>query len=384
MEEVPLTIIGGGAVGLACAYELSDLLGPEKVFLLEKNLKVGNEQSGRSSEVLHSGLYQEGLRARLCVEGNRLLREFCSAHAVPTIDTGKLIVATNEVEDKVLDELLQKAARYGVPGLTKLTSKKEIQQLEPQIEAYSAIYSATTSIIDSATFVQRLSTLCTERKAYVLTGREVIDITSQEEGFILTVKTPSHIEPWFTRYLINSAGLYSDEIAKNVNPENKWEIIPVKGEFAVFYGKNECTVSRNVYPVPRYCERGGTKVLIPGVHLTPRVGDRAIRVGPAMGITESKEDYNSNVAISEYVREAQPFFPAITDVNLHQDQAGIMAEEKNCKDFIIEPDAKYSRCLHLVGIKSPGLTASLAIGKYVRRWHVLAKFGHNLFAPLQL
>ncbi|MEK6846487.1 MAG: FAD-dependent oxidoreductase, partial [Nanoarchaeota archaeon] len=223
MEEVPLTIIGGGAVGLACAYELSDLLGADKVFLLEKHSKVGQEQSGRSSEVSHSGLYQEGLRARLCVEGNRLLREFCQEQNVPTIDTGKLIVATNEAEDKVLDELLQKAAQYNVPGLTKLTSKKEIQQLEPQVEAYSAIYSTTTSIIDSATYMQRLSALCTGRKAYVLTGREVIDIASQEDGFILKVKTPSHTEQWFTRYLVNSAGLYSDEIAKMVNPENKWE-----------------------------------------------------------------------------------------------------------------------------------------------------------------
>ena len=127
-EIIPITIIGGGVCGCAVAYELSKLpLGD--IALLERNPKIrGENQSSRNSGVIHAGIYysrdKEPMKARFCVEGNRLLYEFCEEYGIPHKRTGKLVVATNPMEEEYLEDTLRIAQENGVPGVERIDGKK--------------------------------------------------------------------------------------------------------------------------------------------------------------------------------------------------------------------------------------------------------------------
>lgn len=365
MDEVPITIIGGGVVGLAIAHEFSSHLGADKVFLFEKNNHLGQEQSGRNSEVLHSGIYYSGLKARLARKGNELIREFCWNYDIALVDTGKLVVACSEEEDKTLDKLMRQAQEYDIPCLQKVT-KQEATQLQPDLTVFSALYSKSTATIDSATYIRRLSELTRNLGAQVLTNSTVSNIFPEKDGFTLEVTRGKESYQFKTRVLINSAGLYADEIAKKINPDNRYEIVPVKGEYLRFAGKN--SIQRNIYPIPWQFEHAGRTYYDLGVHLTPLV-DGTVRVGPAVMPARHKQDYRMEKSLNFFYDKIKPFFPTIKDYLLQPDYAGVLAEEKNTSDFIIERDRQFPQCLQLVGIESPGLTASLAIGQYC--WKLL-------------
>src|SRR4051794_11826532 len=145
--ETEAVVIGAGAVGLAVARQLA-LSGLDTV-ILEKNDHIGMETSARNSEVIHAGIYypQGSLKARLCVEGKRLLYDFCAAHGVPHKQLGKLIVG-QAGQQAQLAALAQAAADNGVEDLKPL-AKREIAALEPDIRAAEGLFSASTGIIDS-------------------------------------------------------------------------------------------------------------------------------------------------------------------------------------------------------------------------------------------
>ncbi len=152
-----------------------------------------------------------------------------------------------------------------------------------------------------------------------------------------------------------------------LNPENQYEIVPVKGEYATFKNKGNITVNRNIYPVPWEFKENGRTFKDFGVHLTPLPGNNTIRVGPAVKPAQSKNDYAPEQTLDFFYKKIKRFFQNIKLDDLQADHVGILAEEKSTYDFIIELDNKYRNCLHLIGIESPGLTASLAIGKYVQK-----------------
>jgi len=138
-NHIPIAIVGGGVVGCAVAWELSKT--HEGVFLFERNpgITTGENQSTRNSGVIHSGIYYDQetrpLKAALCVEGNRMLHDFCALYRVPALKTGKLLVATNRKEDQVLDFYLEQGRKNLVPGLEKISAEKAME-MEPNIRAF--------------------------------------------------------------------------------------------------------------------------------------------------------------------------------------------------------------------------------------------------------
>src|SRR3990172_2527324 len=130
MEEINITIIGAGVVGLAIAAELSTRY--ENIVVVEKHKTFGQETSSRNSEVIHSGIYypEKSLKTSLCVAGAAMLYEICEKHAIPHKKIGKLIVATEELEVPILEDLLKKGQKNAVQGL-KLLDKEETRDLEP-------------------------------------------------------------------------------------------------------------------------------------------------------------------------------------------------------------------------------------------------------------
>ena len=259
-----ITIIGGGVIGCAIAYEISKKSGSE-IYVLERNLRINAEnQSSRNSGVIHAGIYYPKsklpLKARLCVEGNKLLYDFCQEHNVPHKRTGKLVVATNSLEEEYIDDILKTALDNGILDARKLTGE-EAMHMEPNVKSISAAYLPSTGIIEPAVFVRTLQRLAEGNGVFFVTGNKVVHISPYNK-FQVTTESNNQTETIETDIVINAAGLYSDEIAKMVNPDSPYEIDPVRGESAKFYdAKTQLSMNgMNVYPAPYgyYTDTGKT------------------------------------------------------------------------------------------------------------------------------
>ena len=180
-EKVNITIIGAGVIGCALAYTLSrDIGGSRDIVVIERNRQVnGENQSSRNSGVIHAGVYYPRssgpLKARLCVEGNRMLYDFCLRYDIPHKKCGKLIVATDSLEQEYLEDVYRIAKDNGVPGV-KIIDKSKIKGLEPNVDGISALYVPTSGIIEATALVNRLHDLAEDSGVIFLTGNNVTGI----------------------------------------------------------------------------------------------------------------------------------------------------------------------------------------------------------------
>ncbi len=397
MSRIPLTIIGGGVVGCAIADELSQSI--DGIVLLEKNRRIpGENQSSRNSGVVHAGIYYNRqitpLKAELCPQGNKLLYEVCPALAVPIKRTGKLLMMTDQLSEEYVDDVRRVAVENGVPGVERI-SLTRARELEPNVEGIGALYVPSSGIVDAAALVKALSQRAQERGATLLPGNTVVEIKPHQGYFEFTTVTvgDENARTFETERLINAAGLYADEIARLVNGQSRYEIVPTRGESARFYHTRRPEMAMkglNVYPAPYvYDSKTGEQLQVSlpeahrlvavgdaiktvGIHLTPtfdEVGNigSAVTIGPAKTVGIDKENYGDHLKSPCYFHErVRNFFPGLRvgDIELHQ--AGIMAVLKGHPDWIIERDARYSGMINLLGIDSPGLTACLSIARYVK------------------
>lgn len=368
-------------MGLAIARELS-LRGVSGVYLFEKNLYLGDEQSGRNSCVLHAGVYYTpgSLKARLCVEGNPMLYDFCRANGIACFNTSKIIVAVDEVKDRMLDSYIERCAANGVRGVKKISSS-EILKIEPNVRALSALYVPSTGVLDVPEYIKTLERLAVEAGAGIIKETKVVGVTPVSGGFAVKTRDSRGSEDEFeTESVINSAGLYADEIAAMVNPANSWRIAPLRGEYYRYDSASRDDVALKgacVYQVQEPYELDGKLYFGIGIHLTPtldispggsrKIG-RYVSVGPTSIPVENKNDYESGRKDARYFYDdVKRFFPNLRLDDLQPDYAGNRAKLKGYEDFVIRRDEKYPGCVHLVGIDSPGLTSSLAIARYVAK-----------------
>lgn len=381
MVKVDITIIGGGVVGCAIAYELSKFYPEREIVLLEKNPGLGEEQSSRNSGVIHSGIYYDNapLKRKFCIEGNKLLYSFCQQYNIPCVKTGKFIVATNDAEDKIVDKYLKNALLNNLDGVKKVTAK-EVKEKEPNVNVKTALWCPDTGIIDVPTYIHTLAKLAKQHKVEILTQAKVVKILPINDSFEITVEYKNKIfETFKSNIVINSAGLYSDEIAKMVNPNVKFEIVPIRGEYYRFDSSSRKEINvfgTNIYPVGEWYHVDDKEYFVLGVHLTPtfeltqdnkKIVGRYILVGPNSKYVKNKTDYETGREGPEYfVKQINKFFPNLTASDLQKDYAGIRAKLKHTDDFVIQKDTLYPNMINLIGIDSPGLTSSLAIAKYVR------------------
>ena len=398
-EEIQLTIIGAGAIGCAVAAEISkDFKGD--ILVIEKNSRIaGENQSSRNSGVIHAGIYYPRdfgpLKSSLCVKGNSMLYDFCEKHGVPCKKTGKLVVATNNLEEEYLSDVMRIAKENNVTGIKSIDGQ-EIKNIEPNVEAVSGLYVPTSGIIEPTLFVMKLHNIAEQQGVIFLTGNELTEIKpGNAGGFLIKIKSRSSEEIFKTRLLINCAGLFSDEIAKMIDPLSPYEIDPVKGESAKFYCRkreNIIVKGTNIYPVPFGYYPDGERANVPfkrfielfrehkvtksvGVHLTPAFDlengsyetGNTITIGPAYSKPGNKDDYTHSRETGYFHEMVKPFFPnlKVDDISFHQ--TGIRAKLKGHYDFVIERSPMYPDAINLIGIDSPGLTSSLAIAEYIKR-----------------
>lgn len=394
--KVHTTIIGGGVVGCAVAHELSKNLG--NILVVEKNKRIrGENQSSRTSGVIHAGIHYDirksPLKAELCVNGNIWTYEFCEKYGVPHRRVKKIVVATDRLEEEYLEDTLENAVRNNVPGVKRIT-QKEARDLEPNIRCISALYVPTSGIVESTSLVARLHNLSMQRGVNYLLGYRVIAIERKGSNFQIITLSEDREETFETELLINSAGLHSDEIAGLVNSDSAFEITPTRGEsvqFSYSDSRPELRVRMNVYQAPYgYYNNTGERARVPlsefyrllaegkitkttGIHLTPTLDlegsiSNIVTIGPTKTVGITKEDHLSNLRPVEYYHDnVRQFFEGIRSEDLKFHQTGIMAVARGEPDWVIRKDPLYPNCINLVGIDSPGLTASLAIARYVAK-----------------
>jgi len=364
MMKRTVVVIGAGVVGLSVACGIAEL--EEEVYILEKNPKYGMETSSRNSGVIHAGIYypKNSLKAKLCVEGNRMLYEFCKKYDVPHKKLGKLIVATNDEEIETLEELFKRAEENGVQGL-KILDKKEIKKMESFIEAERALFSPSTGIVDPDALMYKLLAIAEKNGAYLLVGNKVTSVIKSEDkdryevsGIVNNKKFSVEAD-----VVINCAGLEADKIAETIGidiDKAGYRLEYYKGDY--FRINGQVPIKRLIYPVPPRESKGL------GIHITPDLYG-TVRLGPnAYEVNEISYEVQSDK--DEFRNDVKRFFPLIEKFELEEDFAGIRPKLRGSgfKDFIIkhETDKGFFGFINLIGIESPGLTSCLSIWKYVK------------------
>lgn len=365
--DTGITIIGAGVIGLAIAENLSKDY--NSVFLLEKNTAFGQETSSRNSEVIHAGIYypKNSLKAVLCVEGNKLLYEFCNKYNVPFNKCGKLIVATTENENEELERIKLNAQGNGV--YLENCNSDRIKDLQPNIYATAALYSPETGIIDSHQLMKQYETNTLNQGGNIVYKSQVKAIRRIDKGYEITIlDADGKTYSFTTETVINSAGLEADKIAQmvGINDEDL-RIYFSKGEYFRLKPPKNKLLKRLVYPVPLKNMEGI------GVHVTIDIGG-GVKLGPDVKYLEYNiYDYTLTPSkLDAFYKSAVKFLPFITPGDLAPEMAGLRPKIQKPgdpqRDFYIMEESRRGlpQFINLIGMESPGLTSSLAIAKYVR------------------
>ncbi len=370
MERVDCVVVGAGVIGLAIAREMA-LQGRETI-LLERESAFGTVSSARNSEVIHAGIYypKGSLKAQLCVEGNRLLYEYCRSHQVATAQYGKLIVATDQTQIDDLRAILYKAQNNDVPDI-KFISGEQAKAMEPNLQCVAALLSATTGVVDSHAYMLSLLGGFEDAGGMVAYQSPLLSAkpigAHGQDGYELNIGGADGMQV-ATKLLINCAGMSAPTVAKNIEglAENQ---IPkayfAKGNYFSLSGKSPFT--HLIYPVP---EPGGL-----GVHLTLDMGGQA-KFGPDVEWldidVEEQIDYTVDPQRGEGFYEAvRKYWPGLKDGSLQPDYSGVRAKivppNAPAGDFCFNgpQDHGLEGLYNLYGFESPGLTSSLAIARYL-------------------
>ena len=215
--EITTTIIGAGVVGLAVAAELSKTR--KGIMILERNPGFGQETSSRNSEVIHAGIYyaKDSMKARLCVEGNRLLYRMCEQRRIPHRRCGKLIVATDNEEEAILATIQEQARENGAEPLEML-SARQIKRLEPNVKASAGLFSPATGIIDSHRLMRHFAARAKKNGVQLVPQTMVSRVEGLDNGRyrVHVVYPDGQTDTFSSRWIVNCAGLGSDRIAHSM------------------------------------------------------------------------------------------------------------------------------------------------------------------------
>jgi len=369
-------IVGGGIVGLATALALPE---SASAVVFEKESGWAAHQTGHNSGVIHSGVYYRpgSLKARMAVDGNRSMVEFCRANDIPFAICGKLIVATSEEELARLRKLESNANGNGVA--TRWLSESEAKEIEPHVNAIAALHVPSTGVVDYRRVANAMASLVRgqlELSCRVLAIRDdVIDTTRGE----FRAKT-----------IINCAGLFADRIAH----ARDIRIVPFRGEYYDIGGESASLIRTLIYPVPN------PDFPFLGVHLTRGI-EGHVHAGPNAVLAFKREGYRwRDVSVRDtfdtlsyagfwrlaarnweegsrevmrslsrrlFARSVQRLVPEVAERDLHRAGAGVRAQALTpqgslADDFVIRREG---RAIHVCNAPSPGATASIEIGRYI-------------------
>lgn len=389
MVEYPaiydVVIIGSGVIGSAIARELAryDL----RIAVLEKELDVCSETSGRNSGVLHAGFNNKAgtLMAKYCVQGCVGFDQVAKELDIPFKRTGKVVVGFNEEDKAKLLQMKELGEKNGVPGL-EIIDKARIKELAPYVDGEFALYSPMTGILNPFIYTIALAENAYENGVEFFFGNEVTGITHTNKPTIdnhsnqinNTNRNIKNIKNFVsdslfdvrttkasyrTRWIINSAGLQSDRIARMLGIED-YTIYPCRGEYFILDKKVGEYLKIPAYPVPNPKE-GGL-----GIHLTPSI-DGNVLIGPSSEYINERDNYSATQETMDLlIKDGGRIFPYIKKEYFIRNFAGIRPKlvsksQGGYADFVIEQREETPGAVHLIGMESPGLTSAVPIARRV-------------------
>ncbi|XP_016964280.1 L-2-hydroxyglutarate dehydrogenase, mitochondrial isoform X2 [Drosophila biarmipes] len=403
-KDYDLVVVGGGIVGAASAREILLRHPSLKVAVLEKESQLAKHQSGHNSGVIHAGIYYKPgtLKARLCVEGMHLAYAYLDEHKIPYKKTGKLIVATDEKEVKLLEDLEKRGIANNVPDL-RMIEGDEIQEIEPYCKGLKALHSPHTGIVDWGLVTQHYGQDFTRNGGDIYLDFNVSKFSETKEGtdYPVTIHGAKPGQTVRTKNVLTCGGLQSDLLAEKTGCPRDPRILPFRGEYLLLSKEKQHMVKGNIYPVP------DPRFPFLGVHFTPRM-DGSIWLGPNAVLALKREGYtwgdinllelfdalrypgfvkmaskyigfglsemSKSWFINLQVKALQKYIPDITEYDIERGPAGVRAQAMDLQgnlvdDFVFDrgegsgPLAK--RVLHCRNAPSPGATSSLAIAKMI-------------------
>ena len=344
-------------MGLAVAHDLSRKY--NNILVVEKESSFGRHVSSRNSEVIHSGLYYEpgSLKAKLCVEGNQKLVQYAQSNNIGHKICGKLVVVSDTKELQRLETLMNNGMQNGVEGL-KIITATEISKREPHIHSAGALWVPSAGIIDSHAVMQKLEYQLKSENGVVVYNSEVTGIQYNNDNYSISFNNLDYTAT--SPIVINSAGLWCDKISSMVGITD-YELHICKGEYykTSLYRHQ---INSLIYPLP-------TDISL-GLHIVMHL-DGTIGFGPNAYYVD-EIDYSMDDSNKKTFLKHINNYLNIPEEALTEDFSGIrpkiQAPGEPSQDFIIvnETDKGYNNFINLIGIESPGLTCSLAIGKYVQ------------------
>ena len=387
-----ITIIGGGIVGLATAMKLKESNADLKIVLLEKENQIACHQTGNNSGVIHSGVYYKpgSKKALNCRRGYQMLIDFCEKENIKFDLCGKLIVATEQEELPRLENLWERGLQNGLAKMQKLNSS-QIKDFEPYAKGLAAINVPYTGIIDYIEVCKKYAEIFTERYGgEIKLSNKVIDISYNSKS--ADVITNQNV--YSSKIVINTAGLYSDKVAKLAHDKLDVRIIPFRGEYHELVKEKEYLVKNLIYPVP------DPNFPFLGVHFT-RMINGGIEAGPNAVWAFKREGYNRSsfqwnefwesynwpgfrkvmrknwkMGLGEFyrsynkgaqVKALQRLLPDLEYNDIKRGSAGVRAQACDrygglIDDFLFVED---NLTINVLNAPSPAATASLAIGESI-------------------
>lgn len=383
-------IIGGGIVGLSTATSLGKRYPHAKILVLEKESGWAAHQTGNNSGVIHSGIYYKpgSFKAKFCRDGSRSMVAFCQEHDIPHEVCGKVIVATEEKELPLLENLYQRGLANGIE-IAKI-SAEEVKEIEPHVHCLAGIRVDSTGIVDYKKVCQKYVELASQQGADLQLNTKVEKIVDRAEGHILETNRGS----FKANFIINCAGLHSDRVARLANVDPQAKIVPFRGEYYELKPEKRYLVNTLIYPVPN------PNFPFLGVHFTKMI-DGSVHAGPNAVLSLKREGYrktdfdlqdsietmtypgfwklaakHADEGIQEmirsfskaaFVRSLQRLIPEVESDDLVPTHAGVRAQAlmddgKLVDDFLI---VKGRNALHICNAPSPAATSSLEIGKAI-------------------
>jgi len=363
--DVDVVVVGAGAVGLACAARLARA--GRSVLVLERHSAIGQETSSRNSGVIHAGLYYPvgSLKARTCVRGRELLYARCARDGIAHRRCGKLLVATSDEEQKQLEVIRERGLQNGA-GEARMIDADEIAQRAPKVRARAALWSPETGIVDAHGLMKSYWAEASNHGAELVLATELKGI--EHTGSALRLDTRSTSGERFdvvARHVINAAGLAADRVAALAGLDTDrlgYRLHYCKGDYFTLSSRFRNSTPHLIYPVPAAAGLG--------IHITLDL-DGKLSAGPDTEYVD-RIDYAVDPAkAASFAAAVRRYLPELRDEDLSADYAGIrpklQAPGAPVADFVIEEASPHGApgLVNLIGIESPGLTASEAIAEDV-------------------
>jgi L-2-hydroxyglutarate oxidase len=386
-----IVVIGGGIIGLAVARELLGRHPGSTLCVLEREDRLAAHQTSHSSGVIHAGIYYApgSLKARLCVEGARLLYAYCDERGIEARREGKLIVASDDGELARLDELERRGRENQVPGLRRIAADG-IAEIEPHARGIAALHSPETGVVDFAQVAASYASDVKRAGGTVVTGTGVRALIPSGES-IAVDHGRGRTEAGF---VVSCAGAWSDRLAVAAGAPAEPRIVPFRGGYLRLRPERRDLVRASIYPVP------DPDLPFLGGHLT-RTVDGEVLLGPSalmVGARDayrvarvSGQDLGSNLswpgtwrlmrrywrtgfteirhAASKraFVADLRRFVPELSARDVLSGPSGIRAQAldrdgKLVDDFVLH---RTERALHVRNAPSPAATSSLALARLI-------------------